>query len=193
MASLAAADSTPATATAASPSMAQVLEAMCPNDRKMISAAFDDMNAQLDTTKKENEKLSSQYAQIEQASAVDKQLLSSQIDTFLSQLDSDTKQRFNITQESCRSGVVEADDPSMIRRNVDRLLMCCNAVMMARHDSFGGTPAGASGGQRPAKRKADDSGDLEQEMAGRHGETAAVHGAEAGSPAAALRAALNLF
>merc|ERR1719149_304900 len=137
MASLAAADSTPATATAASPSMAQVLEAMCPNDRKMISAAFDDMNAQLDTTKKENEKLSSQYAQIEQASAVDKQLLSSQIDTFLSQLDSDTKQRFNITQESCRSGVVEADDssrrwrgamakrpPSTARKRGVRRLLC---------------------------------------------------------------------
>lgn len=171
--------------------MADALASMTEDSRALISAAFNDMSAKLDTTRKQNEELTSQYAAIEKASAVDKSLLSAQIDTFLSQLDADTKARYNLDATTCRSGMVETDDPSMIRRNLDRMLMCCNNVMMQnRRDANGGA---GSARKRSATIVDEDAG-VGMDVAAHVPEAAQnFDPATTPSPSETLRAALRQF
>ena len=166
--------------------MAQVLAAMTDADRTLISAAFNDMNQKLDATKTQNEALTSQYAEIEKAAVVDKRLLQSQLDVFLGQLDDPTKQRFNLTPAACTSGVVEASDVNTMRRNVDRLLMCCNSVMM----QGGHTPANAGVVTRKRSASVHDAADAD---VGGHPQSSTFEPAAVASPADALRNALRQF
>jgi len=173
------------------PSMSDALASMTDETRALISAAFNDMSEKLDTTRKENDTLTSQYAAIEKASAVDKSLLSAQIDTFLSQLDPETKARFNLDNTTCRSGVVDSDDPMTIRRNVDRMLMCCNSVMMQRGRTR--SPADSSSAKRTIDAVEPDTS-LGQTVTGDHqSDGARFDPATTPSPAESLRAALNKF
>lgn len=177
---------TPSVAMEVAPSMSDALASMTEETRALISAAFNDMSDKLDTTRKQNDTLTSQYAAIEKASAVDKSLLSAQIDTFLSQLDPETKARFNLDNTTCRSGVVDSDDPMTIRRNVDRMLMCCNSVMMQR-----GRTVHEAGGL--ASKRTIDAVETDAVAGSQSPDSARFDPATTPSPADSLRAALNQF
>ena len=171
------------------PTMDSVLGALPEDHRKLISAAFNNMDTKLQATSAENKKLMDQYSAIEKASEVDKKLLSSQIETFLSMLDDDTKKQFNLSADSCKKGLVDETDVSAMRRNVDRMLMCCNAQFMAR------TASGQV--SNPLKRTASSAQETVAET--RAVPTPAATSepvfdpATTSSPADALRAALSRF
>jgi len=177
------------------PTLESVLQSMNPAERTLISAAFGDMTKQLDETTRKNDTLKAQYSRIEQAAKVDKKLLTAQIETFINQLDDATRTQFNLSVEGCKADIVEENDAGAIRRNVDRMLMCCNAVMMQH------TVANASGAKR-RRVDADATPPAAAATPGAHlagdaGRTGAPEQlfdpATAATPGDQLRAALRLF
>lgn len=167
------------------PAIDAVISAMTPEHRVLISAAFDDMAKQLEATAAQNAQLKKSYHQIENAAKVDKGLLTRQIETFLGQLDETTMAQFGLSIDGCKAEMVQQEDACAIRRGVDRMLMCCNHVMMTR---------GAEANKR--KRHYDDVGARPAEaMQPDAAQTATTlfDPAASNSPADELRAALSAF
>ena len=165
-----------------------VLKALPADHRKLISAAFEDMAKQLDATKETNTKLTSKYDQIERAAAVDKKLLRTQIETFLSQIDEASKTQFNLNMDTCSAGLITEEDPSTIRRNLDRLLTCCNRQLMERRQQQTVNAAEIAAGNK-RKRDTNEVAERETEAA----PAATFDPAVERSPAATLRHALSQF
>ena len=126
------------------------------------------------------------YAKIENAARVDKGLLTRQIETFLGQLDEATMAQFGLSVDGCKAEMVQQEDACAIRRGVDRMLMCCNHVMMSRS---------ALGEATKRKRQEQDVGGPTDDGAvpTATGNAPVFDPAAAASPADELRAALRAF
>jgi hypothetical protein len=169
--------------------MESALAGMTAEHRSLISAAFGDMNAKLETTQSENALLNKKYDMIEKSAQIDKKLLSAQIDTFLSQLDDSTKAQFNLNTETCAAAIVNEDDANTMRRAVDRMLMCCNKELMSRRVPDGG-------GASSSKRKREEATIVPTDTHASNGraEKSFEPASDTGvSPSTELRNALQLF
>ena len=58
---------------------------------------------------------------------------------FLAQIGPEASKQFGLSQESC-GRALEDDNADIVRRQVDRMLMCCNQVMMTRHQAAVAAP-----------------------------------------------------
>lgn len=110
--------------------MSDVLKQLTPENRKLISAAFASMDAELATVHKTNASLKNAAASVLRSEDLDKRLLTSQLETLLSQFDEQTKERHNISMQTCKDGIVDENNASAMRRNFDRVLLCCNSALM---------------------------------------------------------------
>ena len=119
----------PPPADATKPDINEILKTMTESQRGLVSAALDTMNEQLDAAKKKAAEATEEAEVMRNAQNIDKALLQSQIETFISQIGQDTTRQFGLTPKSC-ADALNSDNPDALRRQIDRMLMCCNTHMM---------------------------------------------------------------
>lgn len=121
-------ESTP-TDPAPPPTMTSALNSLSEGQRKLVAAAFSEMESKIVAAGKTTEDMSKKCKVLEEANKIDKSLLKNQLETFLSQIAPSTRDQYGMKLESL-SSAMEQDNPDVIRKNVDRMLMCCNQQMM---------------------------------------------------------------
>lgn len=114
---------------AAPATISDVLTALSPEHRSLVSAAFTDMDTKLINLNKTNEKSTERVKELETASSVDKSLLKQQITQFLSQISESTRARYAIADSNAVAATLCGNNADSMRRTVDKLLMCCSSVM----------------------------------------------------------------
>lgn len=106
-----------------------ILKTMTESQRGLVSAALDTMNEKLAAAEKKAADASEEAEVMRNAQNIDKALLQSQIETFISQIGQDTTRQFGLTSKSC-ADALNSNNPDALRRQIDRMLMCCNTHMM---------------------------------------------------------------
>ena len=126
--------SAPATA-AADNDIHTALEAMTEKQRSLVSAALDSMQKRITAAEKSAKEATEENEVMKNAAAIDKQLLRSQIESFMTFIGEDNSRKFGITTKSLNDQLLNSDSPDHMRRCVDRMLMCCNSHLMAKHST----------------------------------------------------------
>ena len=168
------------------PTVEDALSSMSEEHRKLISAAFDDMNKKLGDTTQKNKELQSRYDQIEEAAKIDKKLLQSQLEMLMGNIPEDTRKLYNISAETCKAGLVDENDATSMRRTMERILTCCNRTFMENQRS-------ANAPLMADKRKADEDVAPPVHAPAASSEPAQFDPAKTTSPADSLRDALTKF
>jgi hypothetical protein len=151
----------PPAAAPAATTMKALLESLQPSERDLIAAALDTFKSKIAEETSKNAELQAQHDALTKANAVDKSMLESQVQAFLGAVGPSTASQFGLEPSTCAQNI-NSENPEIVRRQIDRMLMCCNyslttravekgkLINIDRDDDATLVP------NRPAKRKAVD-------------------------------------
>jgi len=141
--------------------MQALLESLQPAERDLISAALNSFTDKIAAEETKNAVLEAEHKAMTKAAAVDRSMLESQVKAFLGAVGKSTASKFGLEPESCSSNF-NSENPEILRRQIDRMLMCCNYTLTKRQADASDTSGAAAvdnftegnTSERPQKRKA---------------------------------------
>jgi len=165
--------------TAPADDMVTALKGLTPKDRNLISAALATFDKKVADAESRAACLAVENASIAKAAEVDQALLASELERFIAAVGTERASMFGLADTGACARNLESPNASVVRRQVDRLLTCCNAAMLGRASGAVSTPTYAPRPTTPTsgeKRTADQ-----------------MDTTEVDDPGSRLRAALSLI